>query len=92
MKKYSNDEIHQKLKTYPNWTLAEDALERTFILTDFSAALALIVRIGLLAEQADHHPDLHNVYNKVRVRLNTHDVGGITDKDFHLAKQINDLV
>lgn len=91
MKTYDPKEVHQKLSEFKNWIHEGDAIERTFILNDFSEAMALIVRIGLLAEQADHHPEIHNVYNKVRIRLNTHSAGGITDKDFNLAERIDAL-
>jgi len=91
MKTYDSNEVHQKLANLKKWIHEGDAIERTFILDDFSEALALIVRIGLIAEQADHHPEIYNVYNKVRIRLNTHSAGGITDKDFSLAETIDAL-
>jgi 4a-hydroxytetrahydrobiopterin dehydratase len=48
--------------------------------------------VALLAESMDHHPDWSNVYHRVTIGLNTHDVGGISQLDFDLAKKINDLV
>jgi 4a-hydroxytetrahydrobiopterin dehydratase len=47
--------------------------------------------VGLLAEKHGHHPELFNVYNKVNIRLSTHDANGLTDKDFNLAKAIENL-
>lgn len=85
---YSNEEITEKLKVLQNWNLNNGAIERDFILKSFSAALAFIVQIGIEAEKMDHHPEIFNVYNKVKIRLNTHSVKGITDLDFDLAKKI----
>lgn len=47
-----------------------------------------MTRVALRAEKADHHPDWENSYNKVTIRLTSHDVGGITDRDFNLAEAI----
>ncbi len=49
------------------------------------------MQVGLLAEKMNHHPELFNVYNKVTIRLTTHDAGGVTDKDLDLAKSIEKL-
>ena len=61
---------------------------KTYELPSFPEAISFVTRIADLAEQADHHPDLDIRYRKVRVALSTHDQGGITDKDFALAAQI----
>ena len=89
MKKYSNLEIQTALKTLNNWVLKEDKIEKQFQFKDFSEALAFIVRIGILAEKQNHHPELFNVYNKVTIGLTTHDVSGLSDKDFLLATSID---
>jgi len=91
MKTYNPKEVNQKLKELKNWIHEGNSLEGIFTFKNFSEALGFIVRIGLLAEQADHHPEIYNVYNKVRIRLNTHSAGGITDKDFSLAVKIDAL-
>ncbi len=65
---------------------ARDAIEKTFIFTDFKAAFAFMTACALAAEQADHHPEWFNVYNKVQIILTTHDAGGVTQKDLDLAK------
>ena len=66
------------------WTLSEDrkAIEKTFKFKNFRDAMAWMTRIAFEAESADHHPEWFNVYNKVEVRLITHDTGGLSDKDF----------
>ena len=91
MKKYSNLEIQAAMKTLNNWILYEDKIKKQFHFIDFSGALAFIVRIGVLAEKQNHHPELHNVYNKVTIALTTHDVGGLSDKDFLLATSIDTI-
>ena len=72
------------------WSLAEDgkAIGRTFKFRTFRDALAWMVRAGFEAEAMDHHPEWRNVYNRVDVRLTTHDTGGLTDKDFELARRM----
>lgn len=92
MTMYSDEEILQQLKDMHDWTLNNAAIEKTFLFKNFNQALGFIVRIGLLAEQADHHPEIFNVYNKVVIRLNTHSVKGITSKDIELAKSIDALL
>ncbi|MGV1012844.1 MAG: 4a-hydroxytetrahydrobiopterin dehydratase [Flavobacterium sp.] len=89
MKKYSNIEIQTAMKTLNNWILNENKIEKQFQFKDFSEALAFIVRIGVLAEKQNHHPELYNVYNKVTIALTTHDVSGLSDKDFLLATSID---
>ncbi len=92
MKKYSNIEIQTAVKTLNNWILNEDKIEKQFQFKDFSEALAFIVRIGVLAEKQNHHPELYNVYNKVTIALTTHDVNGLSDKDFLLATSIDAIL
>ncbi|MBS0662449.1 MAG: 4a-hydroxytetrahydrobiopterin dehydratase [Verrucomicrobia bacterium] len=88
----SSAEIQQALAQLPGWSFQRDALERTFTLADFRAALAFMVRVGFEAEAMDHHPEWTNVYNRVAIRLNTHDAGGtVTAKDVELARRIQRL-
>jgi 4a-hydroxytetrahydrobiopterin dehydratase len=77
----------------PGWTQENNALSRTIARADFVEALALVVEIGKLAVAANHHPDikLHH-YRQVHLNLSTHSAGHtVTEKDFALAQQINDL-
>ena len=73
------------------WALAEDGLSisRGFRFRDFNEAFGFMTRVALDAEKADHHPEWSNVYNRVEIVLTTHDAGGLTEKDFALAKAIN---
>jgi len=92
MKVFENKEILNKLESMDAWILKDGAIEKQFVFKDFKTALAFIVKIGLYANQADHHPEIFNVYNRVKIRLNTHSAKGITDKDFKLAEEIDSCV
>lgn len=89
MKKYDAQTIQPELLKRIDWQFKDNALEKEFKFTDFIQALGFIVRLGLLAEKRNHHPELFNVYNKVRIRLTTHDANGVTDKDLDLAAAID---
>lgn len=73
------------------WTVVEDgkALSRQFKFADFPTALGWMVRMGVHAEKLNHHPDWSNVYNRVDVRLSTHDAGGLTALDVKLARKMS---
>jgi len=83
------DEIAKRLPSLRAWSLNGDRLERSWTFPDFAEALAFINRVGVLAETADHHPDIHNSWNRVTLSLTTHDLGGLTEWDFELAKKID---
>ncbi len=86
------DQIQAHLTTLPDWEMKDAALVRTFTLPSFALAVLLLGAIGQLAEAAGHHPDLRIYsYNKLEVRLTTHSAGGMTEKDFELAVQIQAL-
>lgn len=83
--------IEDNLKRAPRWTLSADGLSisRSLIFADFNAAFGFMTRVALAAEKADHHPEWSNVWNRVDIRLTTHDAGGLTEKDFALAAFID---
>ncbi|MDW8300109.1 MAG: 4a-hydroxytetrahydrobiopterin dehydratase [Anaerolineae bacterium] len=89
--KLTEAQIVERLTTLHGWTLEDGMLVRTFRLKDFTAALTFVGAVGYLAEAAGHHPDITINYNRVKLALTTHDAGGITEKDFALAAQINAL-
>lgn len=91
MKIYSETDCEPLLLELDNWIFKNNAIEKNYIFKNFSQALSFMVRVGLLAEKANHHPEIFNVYNKVQIRLTTHDSNGVTDKDFELAKRIEEL-
>lgn len=75
------------------WKEENNTLVRTFEFKDFHEAFAFMTRVAFLAEEHGHHPNWENVYNKVTIRLNTHDAGNIvTDKDRNLADAIDKIV
>ena len=84
----SEAEIAKRLTDVPGWTRRGDAIQRTWTFDAYPDALAFIVRVAFLAEAANHHPDLTNSWTTVTLSLTTHDVGGLTDRDFKLAKRI----
>lgn len=68
------------------------AIEKVFTFSNFSEAFAFMTRVALLAEKSDHHPEWTNLYNKVIIRLSTHDAGNeVTEKDYALAAAIDSL-
>lgn len=91
MKTYSEIAVKQKLENFKNWIFQENCICKTFVFTNFSEAMAFMVQVSMIAEKLNHHPDWSNVYNKVFIRLTTHDFGGVTDKDFALAAEIDAL-
>lgn len=68
-----------------------DAITRTFRFADFNAAFGFMTRVALRADKHDHHPEWFNVYDRVEVRLTTHDADGVTDKDVDLAHFMNEI-
>jgi 4a-hydroxytetrahydrobiopterin dehydratase len=82
------DSVDQRLEALDGWSREDDTIVKTYELPSFPDAISFVTRIADLAERADHHPDLDIRYRKVRVALSTHDQGGITDKDFALAAEI----
>lgn len=88
MKTYSEETAQPILKELKDWKFKNNGIEKKFIFKNFSEALGFIVQVGILAEKNNHHPEFFNVYNKVDIRLSTHDANGLTDKDFDLAKVI----
>jgi 4a-hydroxytetrahydrobiopterin dehydratase len=77
---------------HSGWTPVEgrDAIVRTFKFADFNEAWGFMCRVALAAENADHHPEWTNVYNKVEITLTTHDAGGLTERDVALAGKIEE--
>ena len=70
------------------WKTSQGKLSKEFLFRDFIDAFAFMSRVAMEAEKADHHPEWCNVYRQVEIRLTTHEAGGITQKDFDLARAI----
>ena len=91
MKTYTEETIQAQLKELKDWQFINNGLEKKFKFLDFTQALGFIVQVGVMAEKRNHHPELFNVYNKVTIRLTTHDADGVTDKDIELANAIEKI-
>ncbi len=92
MERIPEAEVGQWMARVPNWQRVGNEIERTVTFKNFREALAFVVQVGLLAERMDHHPDIEIRYRQVTLRLSTHSAGGLTEKDFQLAQQIDALL
>ncbi len=84
-------EIRPKLEAVPQWSKRGQAILRTFKFDGFLKAVAFVKRIAPKAEKMNHHPDMAICFNQVTLTLSTHDEGGITDKDFAMARQCDEM-
>ena len=91
MTKLTDSEIGKKLATLPGWKYDAGALTREYVFPDFAVAFAFVARLALMAEKANHHPDIDMRYNRVRVGLLSHDSGGVTGRDISMAEAISKL-
>lgn len=85
-KKLDDAQVRARLGEVPGWEVAEGKLHREFRFDTFVDAFSFMTAVALAAEKLDHHPEWSNVYNRVVIDLSTHDVGGLSDLDFELAK------
>lgn len=82
--------VAEGLRSLKGWKSEDDlAISKSFTFKDHIAALGFVVKVATTAETLNHHPEINWVYNRVRIRLNTHDAGGVTAKDFELAAKID---
>jgi 4a-hydroxytetrahydrobiopterin dehydratase len=89
--KYTPEQVQAAVVGLDGWSAGEDVISRTFQFPDHIAAMGFVVRVAMAAEVMNHHPDLRIVYNRVEIKLNSHDAGGVTDRDVALARRINEL-
>ncbi|MCW4630665.1 MULTISPECIES: 4a-hydroxytetrahydrobiopterin dehydratase [Marinomonas] len=92
-RKLEPHEIEQALsqlnaETSQDWVVENEKLSKTFKFKDFQHAFGFMTMCAIYAEKQDHHPEWFNVYNKVSIQLTSHDVSGISQKDFDLAKKM----
>lgn len=88
----TSKQIAAALEDLPGWSHGDDEIEKSFEFSDFKEALGFIVRVGMEAEAQRHHPELTNVYNRVKIGLSTHDADGrVTSKDIDLARAIESV-
>lgn len=79
--------IRDQMRTIPSWTLQEGRIQRVYEFPDFVAAMLFVNAIAFRAEADQHHPDIDIRWNKVSLAITTHDEGGLTIKDFDLARR-----
>lgn len=84
----SENDLQAALAGLPNWQLQDNALALEHTFADFKAAWAFLSHLALLSEEHQHHAEIFNVYNRVKLRLWTHEKGGITQKDIDLARHL----
>ena len=84
-------QIKLHLQAVPNWSKRAQTIVRTFQFEGFLNAIDFVNRIAKKAQKSDHHPDIDIRFNKVTLKLTTHDEGGITEKDFSLARQCDEV-
>lgn len=88
----SPDETAARLGRLPGWQLAGHAIQKPFMFESFIDGIRFVDRVATIAEALDHHPDIDIRYRRVTMTLSTHSSGGITEKDFALAEQIEKVV
>ena len=89
MERLTENQVRLALGRLNGWKLKSNAIVSEFVFADFNQAFAVMTRIALYAEKCGHHPEWRNVYNRLEIRLTTHDVGGLSELDFNMASAIN---
>ncbi|GAB4208305.1 MAG: 4a-hydroxytetrahydrobiopterin dehydratase [Roseiflexaceae bacterium] len=88
----SDEAITERLERLEGWTREGNEIRCTFEFESFPEAIGFVTHVAFLAEAARHHPDIDIRYNKVTLALTTHDAGGLTEQDFALATQIDEVL
>ncbi len=91
MDRLEPEKIQAQVDTMAEWALNGEALQRTLSFADFQLAMAFVQQVAAIAEQQKHHPDIMIRYNKVTLTVTTHDAGGLTDRDFLLARSVDEI-
>ena len=92
MIRLSQSDMDDELKNLAGWSIVNEKLHKEFQFDSFNQAFGFMTRAAMEIEKMNHHPEWFNVYNKITIELTTHDAGGITKNDVHLAKILNSLV
>ena len=87
--KLTGEELRRRAAGLPDWRIGGDRLSKTFLFPDFKSALDFVNRVGGVAEEQGHHPDIHLTWGRADIETWTHDAGGITESDFTLASKID---
>jgi len=86
-----DEELNELVVKAPGWEIKSKQIQREFNFANFIEAFSFMTKIALICEKYNHHPNWENVYSKVIIKLNTHDLGGITNLDQTLASEINKI-
>lgn len=89
IERLTDGEIEAARRELPDWSIDGGRLRREFRFADFASAFAFMTKVAELAEQANHHPDWRNSWNRVWIELTTHDAAGLTVRDVELARAID---
>ena len=92
MSTLSENEITEKLKDLEGWQYNDNAIHTKLEFEDFKETFSIMTRIAFEAEAQQHHPEWTNVYNTLSISLTSHDAGGVTEKDFKMAKTIESII
>ena len=84
-------ELKELVLKIPGWEIKSGQIQREFHFANFIEAFSFMTKVALICEKYNHHPNWENVYSKVIIKLNTHDLGGITNLDQTLASEINKI-
>jgi len=89
--KATDEEIQGFIGHFSSWSIENNKLHCEYVFGNFVQAFSFMTEVALIAEHTDHHPEWFNVYKKVVVDLATHEAGGITERDFKLAKSMEEI-
>ena len=87
----TDSEAKSALEKLPGWRANGKAIERNFEFKDFKDAMAFANRVAMIAEEANHHPDIEISYNTLKLSLISHDSGGLTSRDVKMAARLNEI-
>jgi 4a-hydroxytetrahydrobiopterin dehydratase len=89
MPRLTDDQARERAAALVGWTLGAKEIRKQYKFADFKTAMAFVNRVAALAEEVDHHPDFLIEYDRVTLTLTSHDSGGLTERDFRLARKID---
>jgi len=87
----SSREVEDRIKDLEGWEVSGNEIRKVYKMKNFIDSIGFVNKVAILAEKADHHPDILIKYSKVSISLSTHSEGGITEKDFNLASQVDEI-
>lgn len=89
---YSEQEINNRLGENSQWALKDNKLYRRLVFEDFIHAFGFLSQVAIIAEKMNHHPEWANVYKTVDIYLTTHEVNGVSERDFELLEKIENII